>query len=85
MPRYLNVIYHIINRGWIGNPLAILNHTNDMKAEGFCRPAPGFFQSSTSRNAPRKIWETHAKIRLTILMQICDVPDYPHALECRRR
>ena len=44
-----------------------------MKAQGFCRSAPRFFQSSTSRNAPRKIWEAHAKIRFTILMQICDV------------
>ena len=44
-----------------------------MKAQGFYRPAPRFFQSSTSRNAPRKIWEAHAKIRFTILMQICDV------------
>src|SRR2546429_6091608 len=44
-----------------------------LKAQGFCRSAPRFFQSSTSRNAPRKIWEAHAKIRFTILMQICDV------------
>src|ERR1700693_4121400 len=44
-----------------------------MKAQGFCRSAPRFFQSSTSRNAPRKIWEAHAKIRFTILVQICDV------------
>ena len=44
-----------------------------MKAQGFCRSAPRFFQSSTSGNAPRKIWEAHAKIRFTILMQICDV------------
>src|SRR5437879_6378986 len=64
---------HVINSGWTGNLLAILNHTSDMKAQGFCRSAPRFFQSSTSRNAPRKIWEAHAKIRFTILMQICDV------------
>ena len=44
-----------------------------MKAQGFCRSAPRFVQSSTSGNAPRKIWEAHAKIRFTILMQICDV------------
>src|SRR6476661_172731 len=51
----------------------VLNHPSDMKAQGFCRSAPRFFQSSTSGNAPRKIWEAHAKIRFTILMQICDV------------
>src|SRR6267154_727910 len=67
------IAYHVINSGWTGNLLAILIHTSDMKAQGFCRPAPRFFQSSTSRNAPRKIWEAHAKIRFTILMQICDV------------
>ena len=44
-----------------------------MKAEGFCRSAPHLFQSSSSGNAPRKIWEAHAKIRFTILMKICDV------------
>src|SRR6202041_2239406 len=53
--------------------LAILNHPSNMKAQGFCRFAPRFFQSSTSGNAPRKIWEANAKIRFTILMQICDV------------
>src|SRR6266480_4031358 len=67
------IAYHVINSGWTGNLLAILNHTSDMKAQGFCRSAPRFFQSSTSRNAPRKIWEAHAKIRVTILVQICDV------------
>jgi hypothetical protein len=67
------IAYQVINSGRIGNLLAILNHTSDMKAQGFCRSAPRFFQSSTSRNAPRKIWEAHAKIRFTILMQICDV------------
>jgi hypothetical protein len=64
---------HVINSGWIGNLLAILNHASDMKAQGFCRSASRFFQSSTSRNAPRKIWEAYAKIRFTILMQICDI------------
>src|ERR1700676_3729227 len=64
---------HVINSRWIGNLLAILNHTSDMKAQGFCRSAPRFFQSFTSSNAPRKIWEAHAKVRFTILMQICDV------------
>ena len=64
---------HFINSGWIGNLLAILNHTSDMKAQGFHRSAPRFFQSSTSRNAPRKIREAHAKIRFTILMQIGNV------------
>src|SRR5580704_7268395 len=44
-----------------------------MKAQGFSRSAPRFFQSSTSGNAPRKIWEAHAEIRFPILMQICDV------------
>jgi|SRR5580700_4407655 hypothetical protein len=44
-----------------------------MKAQGFCRSAPRFFQSSTSGNAPRKIWKANAKIRFPILMQICDV------------
>src|ERR1700730_6570589 len=64
---------HVINRRWIGNTLAILNHASDMKAQGFCRSAPRFFQSLTSRNAPRKIWEAHAKIRFTILVKICDI------------
>jgi len=64
---------HVINAGRIGNLLAILNHPSDMKAQGFCRSAPRFFQSSTSGNAPRKIWEAHAKIRFPILVQICDV------------
>src|SRR5256884_9809140 len=67
------IAYHVINSGWTGNLLAILNHTSDMKAQGFCRSAPRFFQISTSRNTPRKIWEAHAKIRFTILMQISDV------------
>src|SRR5213082_2505660 len=63
--------------------LSILNHTSDMKAQGFCRSAPRFFQISTSRNAPRKIWEAHAKIRFTILMQICDViHQSPHTNAC---
>src|SRR5580692_920100 len=67
------ITFHVINAGRIGNLLTILNHPSNMKAQGFCRSAPRFFQSSTSSNAPRKIWEAHAKIRFTILMQICDV------------
>src|SRR5438445_11678639 len=65
--------YHVINSGWTGNLLAIRNHASDMRAQGCCRSAPRFFQSSTSRNAPRRIWEARAKLRFTILMQICDV------------
>jgi hypothetical protein len=48
------ITYHVINSGWIGNLLAILNHTSDMKAQNFCRPAPRFFQSSTSHNATQE-------------------------------
>src|SRR5580700_4864515 len=67
------ITFHVINAGRTGNLLAILDHPSDMKAQGFCRSAPRFFQSSTSGNAPRKIWEANAKIRFPILMQISDV------------